>query len=161
MNIEQIKTLLHGVFVPRTPPLEGVCFASDYMIEANIDKYEIYKAISNVMHNSGLTFNFSYEVAQKAVDIIIACIEDGKSENEDFVSEQIDNAIPVYNNELMIIYANDYSIVDSAVEELGAGDSIENAKAGWYVAIRGMVEEIRMKIEEISDWKTEAVTHND
>lgn len=146
MNItqQQAKELLAGLFVPRKEPLEGVCFSNDYMDKANAEKYAIYEAVSDAMHDSGLSHDFSYAVAEKAVDVLTDRDEIDWLDADD-LTNLIDNAVPVYNGELMEIYANDWGTVDKACEELGIdkkATSVERARLGWYYAIEQMAQAI-------------------
>jgi hypothetical protein len=140
------KKDLKNIFVARSNGLEGVCFPSEVMNEDN-PRYPIYRAISSAQHDSGLSFNFSYEVASKAVDILTEVNWD----DEDAITEAIDSAIPVYTHELMSIYNDNAWIVDEAVQDLGDGDSEDSAKRaqmGWYRAIGDMVQSIKNNLTD-------------
>lgn len=141
MTQKNIKTELADIFVPRDNG-EGVAFKSEAM-RTTSELYPIYKAISKAMRDSGLSFDFSYEVANKAVDILA----ENDWNNEDAINDGIDSAIPVYTHELMSIYTSDSWQVDEAVAELGGGDSNRNAISGWYMAIDNMVQQIKTNLE--------------
>lgn len=151
------KTLLEEVFttVEKQETKEIVpCFNLEYMDEFinHTDKinpkYPVYKAVSEAMRESGLSFDFSYKVANQAVNILVEA-EDWN--NEDTIHEQVDSSVPVYNYELMQIYVSDWDVVDEAKAEFGEGrDSIANAQQGWYYAIEQMVTAIKSNLETIN-----------
>jgi len=148
MTKETIIKLLSDVFVPRAEGLEGVCFASDFMDREQKDKYAIYNAISEAMQNSGLSHNFSYGVANKAVSIL----SDIDWNDDDAITDAIDHDVPIYNGELMSIYAQDWHAVDEACNEYGIddeADSIERAKQGWYYTLTNMTNDIKSNLESL------------
>jgi hypothetical protein len=144
MNTEAIKNMLDGIFttVKKDNGEVQICF-QDHAMKPESGLYPIYQAISKAQQDSGLTFDFSYEVAKKAVDIL------AEAELWEDLTPAIDSAVPIYNGELMTIYANDWNAVDEAVEELGGGDSVKNAQAGWYMAIENMVHAIKENLSEL------------
>lgn len=153
MNQKQTKDILSNLFVPRGKhhatgeQLEGVCFSSDCMDEKNTDKYSVYKAVSDAMFNSELTHGFSYEIASRAVDILIEA-EDW--DNDEDITERVDSAVPIYNSELMQIFLDNHWAVDGACEELGSeGDSVAHAQRGWYTLIERMTHTIRASLLEL------------
>jgi hypothetical protein len=147
MNIKQKQELLAGLFtiVTKTDGKEYICFKSEYMDESNADKYAIYKIISNAQRESGLSFNFSYDIGEKAAGIV-AELED--LDDEDAITEAIDQAIPIYTDEIMSIYTRDSAAVDEAAEELGGDDSNSRAVSGWYNEIRKMVYTIISELKQ-------------
>jgi len=131
--------------VKRTDDTEVRTFTPEAMTEGN-EAYATYRAVSDAMQAGGLTFDFSYRVADKAVDILVE-LEDW--EDGDAISEAIDSAIPVYNQELMTIYADNSSAVDEVREELGSeGNSTQLASQAWYNEIQKMVEAIKNNLTE-------------
>ena len=148
MNIQTKKDLLAKLYVPRAKGLEGVCFNSEYMREkATPDQKAIYNAVSKAQRESGLSYDFSYVIGEKAVDILTE-VEDWK--NEDTLHDYIDQAVPIYTHEVMAIYTNDAWQVDEAVNEYG-NDTMESearAKLGWYMAIENMTHAIISNLTE-------------
>ena len=142
MNIERMKEYLSGLFVPRKEGLEGVCFNGEYM-DKRSEAYEIYRAFSDAQQNSGLSFDFSYNIASKVCDILINC------EEWDVADESINEYLPIYTAEIMEIYKADSGTVDEACEELGEGDSVARALNGWYLSISNMLHEVKEKLTEI------------
>lgn len=146
MNINDIKKVLGDLFVPRDNDLEGVCFNYDFMNKDNADKYAICQAVSNVMHESGLTHNFSYEIASRAVNIL-GEVEDWT--DDDTIRELVDSYIPIYTGEVMEIYQSNSWAVDEAVKEFGNNDSDSNAKMGWYMQISQMTDNIKSSLLDL------------
>lgn len=145
MNKSEIKDILSRLFVPRSEGLEGVCFRDEYMDKAN-KAYPVYQAVSDAQRESDLTFDFSYNIANRAVDILSE-LEDW--ENDD-ITEAVDASCPIYTAEIMAIYQGNHWAVDEAIQELGSGeDSLKNALYGWYRQIEQMTEAIRSKLAEI------------
>lgn len=146
MTIDKQKELLTGLLVPRNAPHDGMCFSSEYMDKANVEKYAIYTAVSEALHDSKLSQDFGYKIVEKALHVLDDERIDWTDPNMDDngqLQEAIDTATPIYNNELMQIYLRDWWLVDGANEELGGeSDSVSNARRGWYVAIERMVEAI-------------------
>ena len=100
-----------------------------------------------MQHDSGLTFNFSYKVMDKALNVL-SDLNDWK--NDDELCEAIDGCVPVYNSELAEIYASNSWMVDEAIKELGPGeDSMKNAAYGWYKAISDMAYSLKNKLDEM------------
>ena len=148
MELKNIKEYLPKVFeiVDKDQNTERIVFNSDVMSKENIN-YPIYRAISDAQHDSGLSFNFSYEIASRAVDILSE-IDDWN--DDDAVTEAVDSSVPIYNNVLMKIYQSDHWAVDEAVKEMGIGDdSIKNAQYGWYMQIEQMTEAIKSNLLEL------------
>lgn len=146
---EAIKNQLSGLFgvikKVNNSDVDVICFDTDYMNPAN-KNYSIYKIVSAVMQSSGLSHNFSYEVASRAVSVLAEC-QDINNDNE--LQEAIDSACPIYTNEIMTIYMYDHNAVDEAVAEMGSGkDSEHNAKLAWYLEIQKMVFAIKNKLTE-------------
>ena len=146
MNQSTAKDLLAKLFEPRNAPLKGVRFASNYMDKANKEKYAIYTAVSEAQRASNLSHDFAYTVANLAVDILIDADD---WQDSDALAQCIDQTVPVYNGELMEIYANDWHAVDEAEEEYGLSVSTDGqnlsvlrAQRGWYYAIEQMVHGI-------------------
>ncbi len=140
--MEKTKKVLETLFVPRDKQLDGVCFNFEYM-KPEHENYPIYEAVSKVMFDSQLTHSFAYEIASKAVYIIGEATEE-QIAGYDF-SEAVDQAVPIYTSELMEIYRNDHSAVDTACEEMGidpSADSVARAQAGWYMLIERMTRDI-------------------
>ena len=142
-DYNDIKSLLGDLFVSRENGLEGVAFNIEYMKAENVDKYKIYKAVSDAMHESGLTHDFSYSVANKVV-YILGEAEDW--EDNDYIQESINSSIPVYNYELMTIYQDNFWAVDEAVSEFGHRDSIANAQMAWDMLMEQMLDSIKEKL---------------
>lgn len=147
MNKETIQKYLGKLFVPRSNGLEGVCFRSEYLDKSGGEN-PVYRIVSDAMHDSGLSFEFSYEIASRAVDILA-----GQDDWEE-ISEAVDSSVPIYNNEIAEIYNANAWAVDDAINELGTGndaDSIQRAALGWYYAIDNMTRSIASKLEDIVD----------
>ena len=140
--MEKIKQILSKLFaeVERKDGSKVTTFTTEAMTEGN-EAYGTYRAVSDAMQESGLTFDFSYVVAVKAVDILT---ELDNWEDEDAITEAVDSAVPVYTHELMTIYADNSSAVDEAREELGSeGDSSTLAQQAWFSEIQKMVNAIK------------------
>ncbi len=147
MKIE--KELLEKLFTTVDKEQDKItvpCFASDYFGEFTNTgdenyKYPYYRAVTDAMHDSGLSHNFSYEIASRAVDILLS-VEDWKDETA--MQEAIDGSVPVYTWDIMQIYINDSWAVDEAVTEMGYANNTSEgrAKIGWYYVIENMVEAI-------------------
>lgn len=112
--------------------------------------YPIYQAVSEAQRASGLSFNFSYDIADKAVDVLLENWDDANSDNYDSIVDAVDGAVPVYNSDLVKIYLSDWDVADDAMEEYGGeGDSLDRARHGWFRAIESMVYAIRDNLAEI------------
>lgn len=135
------------MFIPRDKGLEGLCFRSEYM-KKDSEAYPIQQIISTAQHDSGLSFNFSYEIASRAVDILA-----GQDDWEE-ISEAVDSSVPVYNSDIAEIYSANAWAVDDAINEFGASDdadSIQRAQLGWFYAIENMARSIAGELEELID----------
>ena len=146
-SLNEIQEALNDVFVlvDKDKPTERFCFSNEYMKTENTVPYSIYQAISDVQQASGLSFDFSYVIAKKAVDIL-AELEDW--DNDDAIAEAVDGSVPIYTNELMTIYAHNGWAVDEAEAELGFGGdtSMDRAKGGWYLQIQQMTQAIKTNL---------------
>lgn len=152
MNQKQVRDILRKMFVLRDGKTENdddsKCFRQEYM-QKTASEYPIQEAVSDAMHNSRLSFDFSYIIGEKAADILAEVDWD----DDDAITEAIDSAIPVYTNELMQIYVADNWAVDEAVNEFGNDeDSSKNAIMAWYSQIRQMVEKIKNNLAEIIEY---------
>jgi len=153
MNKKEIQELLGKVFTTRAAQGgdkedEIIIFAPDHF-DKTTDLHTVSEVVSTAMYESGLTHEFSYEIASRAADIL-AEAEDW--DNEDALQEAIDSAIPIYTNELMSIYASNSWAVDEAAEELGnEGDSTRRAQQAWYMQIQSMGEAIKTGLQELID----------
>ena len=146
MKIQEVTKILSDMFIPRDKGLEGKCFKSEYMNKEH-EAYPVQQAVSDAMRNSGLTFDFSYLIAEKACDILVE-VDDW--EDEDAITESVDAIMPVYTSDLMEIYASNSWAVDAAMEEMGNGkDSASNAQMAWYMQISQMVEAIKGNLSDI------------
>jgi len=147
MNKETVKKYLSEMFVPRDEPLEGVCFRSEFMNKEHHEAYPIQRIISNAQRESGLSFDFSYEIASRAVDVL-SNVDDW--EDDDAITEAVDSSVPIYTYDLMKIYASDSWAVDETREEMGTAENSEKqAQWAWYAQIESMVQSIKSKVEEI------------
>lgn len=136
---------LARLLIPRAEGA-GECYGSDVMMIGN-EAYPVYEAVSTAQRESGLTFDFSYRIVRKAIDVLLS-VDDW--EDVDAMNEAIDAEIPVYTHELMEIYVSDYWSVDKAVEESGMdGDTMQRTTLGWDGAIRDMAEAIRANLADI------------
>jgi hypothetical protein len=148
MNEKRAREILARLFVPRAGGLEGEVFRSEYMKE-DAPEYAVYEAVSNAQRDSGLTFDFSYEIGSRAANIL-AEAEDWT--DDDDIRERIDSSVPIYTHELMQIYASDWGAVDEAREELGPGENSEREAAmAWYMLIERMVYAIRGNLAEVCE----------
>lgn len=140
------KQLLEKLYVPKVIG-EGVAFNLDYMDKNNEELYTIYTEVSDAQRESGLTFGFAYEIGSRAVDIL----QEVDWNDEDAIREAIDQAVPIYTNELMTIYLGDYSVIDEMEEVWGNScDCVSRAQRGWYYAIENMLQAIKSKLEAIN-----------
>ena len=105
-----IKEILRDLFTTKN---DIVVFNDKYMDKDNAEKYAIYKVVSGIMHDSGLTHGFSYEIGNRAVNVLVD-LEDW--DNDDAISEAVDAIVPVYTHEIMQIYTDNSWAVDEAVE---------------------------------------------
>jgi hypothetical protein len=137
--MKEIQKKLAGIFttVKRDNGDEFTTFTQESM-RSDSELYPIYIAISTAQRESGLSFDFSYKIAELAVDILAEC---ENWENSDQTDELIEQAVPIYTSELMEIYANDSWAVDEAIESMGGAelDSVARARVAWYYAIQGML----------------------
>ena len=154
MKNEKIMEILPRLFVPlkkgpgSSEDGEGVCFRSEYMREES-EAYAIYKAVSDAQYKSGLTFDFSYDVANRAVDVLCE-VEDW--DNNDAISEAVDSAVPIYTGEIMKIYqANSWAVNDSNEEYGKEGDVTQQGMMAWYLQIYAMVRAIKDGLHELVD----------
>lgn len=159
MNIETIKKLLADVFVPRAEGLEGVAFRAEYMDKNNLSspldegKYAIYQAISEAQRESGLTFDFSYDVAKRAVDALLS-VEDW--DDDEALFEAADRETPIYNAELMEIYQANWWAVDEARADGGQEmDSVRAASVAWNMRIVGMILAIKENLSKLINEEAE------
>lgn len=151
MTNKELKNHLYDLLVPRKGDLEGVCYDNKYLHAAEgSDMRNIYEACSETMCNSGLTFDFSYKVLEKAVNILSECryIPDVAEGNEE-IQEAVDAAVPCYTNELMSIYSNNYDVVDSYDD--GGGNSVQRAQSGWYSIIDQVTQSLAVELSELID----------
>lgn len=117
-------------------------------------EHELYQLTSNIAHNSGLSFDFSYEIMQRACAIVAELpIWNGDDiDSDDGIHEAVDNAVPVYNAELLkIANMHDYHLIDEAMSEHGAADIIGACSVAWYNAIYSAVYEIVETIEDYNN----------
>src|SRR3990167_4708116 len=151
-TLKNIKDYLPQVFIlkDKDTPTERLVFNSEFMDKNNLGtpldetKHAIYQAISEAQRKSNLSFNFSYEIANKAVDIL-SDLEDWN--DDDAITEGVDSSVPVYTNQVMEIYKSDSWAVDEAVNNIGGSgaDSEQRAKYGWYEQIQQMAGAIKAK----------------
>ena len=145
MKRDLVIEYLGKLFVPRDNR-DGVAFRTEYMNHAH-EAYEVQQAVSKAQMHSGLSFDFSYSVAEKAVDVLLTV---DNWNDDDALREAIDSNVPIYTGEIMEIYQANAWVVDEACEELGnTGNSSDNAMRGWYMAIERMVQAIKGNLEAI------------
>lgn len=120
---------------------EYIHFTTEAMDKTN-PLYPYYRIVSDAMHESGLTHDFSYEIASRAVDAIVEN-EDNEGDADDLY-DLIDSYVPIYNADLMQIYVDNWSAVDEACDDMGhdSGDSIDRARIGWSRAINDIASAI-------------------
>lgn len=150
MKIEQVKKILAGIFETITikeDEEERIIFKPSAMDKTN-KEYPVFKAISDAQHNSGLSYDFSYLVADKAVNIL-AELENWK--DDEAITEAIDACIPVYTYDLMKIYQSNNWAVDEANEEFGISNkgTESQAQMAWYKQISEMVASIKENLKEV------------
>ena len=149
MKIEELQQHLAKVFTYKEMGEEKIpVFSDDYLFakDGTIEK-TMYETISNVQRKSDLTFEFSYQVMDKVLDIL-SDLSDWNDDDE--LREAIFGRVPIYNNELAEIYASNSWVVDEAMKELGPGeDSVKNAAYGWYKAISDMAYSLKNKLDEL------------
>jgi hypothetical protein len=152
-KLNDIKQVLNNIFVlvDKDTKDERYCFMQEIMNKED-KNYPIYRAISEAQYKSGLTFDFSYEIAVKAVDILSE-LEDW--DDDAIITEAVDSSVPIYTNELMKIYQGNSWAVDEAVDNIGGSgeDSEQRAKYGWYEQIEQMTEAIKANLLELVDDK--------
>ena len=133
-----------------------IVYADAYLLgKEGSPEYAIYSAVSDAAHSSGLTHSFSYEIVSAAVEVLSELETWGDTTKEDDeISNRVDGAVPIYNTELVTIYANNYHAVDEAMSEQGYNndvfDSIKAAQIAWYYAIENMVHAIKINLEKIA-----------
>lgn len=126
-----------------------ICFTSE-ALNPESDLYPVYEAVSKSMHDSGLSFHFSYEIARRAVDILVDAENWEDDDAQDQVQEMIACEVPMYNSDLMKIYASDWELADEARSEYGNElNAIEAAQYGYVIAIRNMVQAILANLKKI------------
>jgi hypothetical protein len=110
----------------------------------------LYDITTHIASHSDISFAFSFTVMSKACDIVSQYLLDSDG-NEDNISELVDNAVPVYNAELMQIYVADWWIVDEAQNEYGTEvtDSVQRAQSAWYYILDRITREI---IDAVSEY---------
>lgn len=153
MNKTEARKYLATLLVPRAEGLEGKCYRTEYMHDTHA-AYPVQKAVSDAAFNSGLSFEFSYRIVENAIGVLCDVEE---WDNDDALTEAIDQAMPVYYSDLMQIYVADWEVVDEACEEIGPGvndDSVKRAQLGWYSAIRDMVYAIRHNLDAVIEMET-------
>ena len=99
-------------------------------------------------HDSGLSFEFSYIIAEKACEVLT------NATRYVDISDNIDGVLPIYTSEIMKIYLANSHIVDEGVEELGdpqGGSSEQRALLWWYNAIDAMSHSIADALELFDD----------
>lgn len=141
------REFLSDLLVPRENGLDGMCFRSEFM-DVKHEAYPVYQAVSDAMHDSNLSFDFSYSVADRAISALLSV---DNWDDEDALQEAIDNNVPVYNNQLMTIYLADWDIVDQTCDDNGiiGYDSVKRASIGWYSAMQDMVSSIINKLAKV------------
>ena len=126
-------------------------YSDKYILaEAGTVERDLYELVSNIAQNSGMSFEFSYNIMSQACTIASEYLLNSEGD-EDNINELVDNAVPIYNNELMQIYVSDWSIVDEAHDELGGSqdDSVGRAQLAWYYILERVTREV---IENVSDY---------
>lgn len=115
-------------------------------------EHDLYEMVSNIAYKSGMSFEFSYRVISKACGVVSQYLlnSDGDDDN---IHELVDNAVPIYNHELMQIYVSDWSIVDEAHDELvgNEDDSVGRAQVAWYYILERVTREIIGAVSEYND----------
>lgn len=132
---------------------ERIIYSDKYIkAEKGTIEHDLYELVSNIAYNSGMTFDFSYSVISKACDVASEYLLDSEG-NEDNINELVDNAVPVYNHELMQIYVSNWDIVDEASGEMCGSDdnSVQRAQYAWYYIINRMTHEIIDAVSEYND----------
>lgn len=132
---------------------ERIVYSKAYIYVGNDTvEHDLYQLVSNIASESGLSFDFSYEIMSRACYIVaeLPIWDDNEPDNDDGIHEAIDNAVPVYNAELLrIANMHDYHLIDEAIEEHGTTSIIEACSMAWYNAIYSAVYEI---VETIKDY---------
>lgn len=134
--------------------IERIVYSDKYILakEGTIE-HDLYKIVSDIAFKSGMSYNFSYEIMSKACDIVADYSFDSDYTKDDLFAV-IDNAIPVYTNELMTIYQQNWHLVDDANEDLGGeGDSVAHAQRGWYYILDITARELSEKVSAYNDAK--------
>lgn len=143
MTQEKTKELLTKLFNTgkRDNGEDFICF-TDACFEGGTKLNNMYYTVKNVMRESGLTHEFSYQIASRAVDIL-AGLDDWENEDkrDDFL-EAVDSAVPIYTDKIMEIYLSNSESVDEAEAELGGTNAEQRARNAWYMLIERMTSEI-------------------
>lgn len=157
MTHKKIVGYLSELFVPRAEGLDGMCFNDDFLhAEGDTQKHAIYESVSNAQRESDLTFDFSYKVAEKAVNILqeLKDFED----ISDNIHKLIESEVPIYNGEVMDIYTSDSWTIDEGRESgmiNNEGDTMTQAQDAWRNQIYNMVYAIADSLANCYEFETE------
>lgn len=128
---------------------ERICFDRAYLSAPDgSDEKNVQEIVSSVMFESGLTHDFSYDIASSACDVLANADE----LTGDMHHELIDSHVPIYYHDISKIYLANWGAVDEYREEVGGGtpaDSMKDAQGAWYMLIENMVREIGEKLAKL------------
>lgn len=160
MTKEELRDLLAGLFTTRGAEAkrEGktdrdeleddtIIYARD-AFDDTTPMHAVYEIVTRYAFDSGLSHGFSYQIMSRAVDCL--CNVDDW-ENDGGITEQVDNAVPIYTHDLMQVYTADAWSVDEARDEYGAQDTTKDAQMAWYKLINEAVYGIKDDLAGLID----------
>jgi hypothetical protein len=161
MTTEEIREGLSTLFTRIDAP-EG-----ERIVFSNTDELHnegaLYKIVSKAQHDSGHGFNFSYTIAEKAVDAVIEAFDNSEcktwaefvsGDDDGELSDAITAQLPIMNSELALIVSdiNSWDRVEEALQGASGTDDCYLANVltyAWEQSIRDMAQAIMMALEEL------------
>lgn len=130
---------------------ERIIYHNEYLsAPGNTPERDLYEIVSDVAFDSGLTHGFSYEIMSRAVDVLAEAYNHNEPADieVDYLHEDIDAIVPVYNYTLlMIANPGDYHNIDEAREVFGNDiDTIEACRVAWFSLIESATRDIHERI---------------
>lgn len=154
MNKERLDNAIAGVFAVLDEGTrdERIAFTQEALkSDGSSDIAILGRLVSDVMRESGLSFNFSYTVASKALDAI-ASVE--SLDDNDALQEAFESTIPFYTPEVMQLMQQDWNLVDDIIESMGAasaddGGIVVTVQRAYGNAIVAMGEAILERVKDL------------
>lgn len=134
---------------------ERIIYSKQYInAENDTVEHDLYQLTSNIASESGLSFDFSYQIMSRVCNIVseLPIFDSEEPDNDDGIHEAVDSAVPVYNAELLqIANVHDYHLIDAAIEEYECEGIISACSYAWYKAINSAVYEIVQTVRDYNN----------